>query len=996
DASLNLNFEMKNLTKYRGQDIRMTCDITGNPTPNYYWFRNNVSLANFTDSKRFTILRESYGSRLKIINAQASDSGVYTCKAYNIEGSKETSAVLTVMNASPPPSAGGKGGNDDDDDIGITKDKGDGDFNGRYDKNSLSGHVGDVDDNRKNSEGFCLVYRGSTCSRFVGNMSIYVKSVNDLSDLEESMIAAFALIGGVSPTQMSKKCEPFGIKSMCYFAFPLCDTKTKSPAKARQICRDECERLESDICKDEYLMAKKTSVFTDKKILPICNELKESGTAEGDNCIRIGVNSGVRDSGMEENCYTGNGKNYQGLMSVSNSGLLCNKWTSTSHSELGDHNYCRNPGSGSEDKPWCYTSAGKETCNIPICKHSQHTQGIGEASEDSNKLMYILIPSLTVPLALGILLALICFCQKSHITRSSRPNKQSQPVEMSPLNPKAVSRVREFPMQNIRFLQELGEGAFGKVYKGELVGLYSESSVSKVAVKTLKENALPKVQNDFRREIDLMAELRHPNIVCLLGVSMKKEPMCMLFEYMALGDLHEYLLSHSPHSDVTSAEDDSGAGAGHILEYAEMLHISTQVSAGMEYLASHHFVHRDLAARNILVADGLSVKISDFGLSRDVYSSDYYRVQSKALLPVRWMPPEAILYGKFTTDSDVWAFGVVLWEIFSYGLQPYYGFSNQEVIEMIRSRQILACPEECPARIYGLMVECWHEMPGRRPAFREIHNRLRSWLVEVTATAPWTLSQSQSGHSSSTHQSNQSQPSHHSSTGPSNTTAVTGLTGSSNTSEPSPGGQILYNPQYMPYNNHGTLSPPLPYNIVPQQQQQQHQQQQHQMLPANGANSMHLQQQYKVNLYNGQTGNYYVQYPGGQPAVLNLQSGQIQVPRNTAQSPAPAGGPNGASTIGNAPTKVSPAGSVASSKSSNSASSTNNLGVGVAPRPGMVHAGQNTNNSASQPMNSNYKHLYSGGNSNISTQPPVSIAECNVFNNFPPNGYQDQQRTSNI
>ena len=124
----------------------------------------------------------------------------------------------------------------------------------------------------------------------------------------------------------------------------------------------------------------------------------------------------------------------------------------------------------------------------------------------------------------------------------------------------------------------------------------------------------------------------------------------------------------------------------------------TQVTAGMEYLASHFYIHKDLAARNILVGEQLHVKISDLGLSREIYSSDYYCLQPKTLLPIRWMPPEAISYGKFTTDSDIWSFGVVLWEIFSYGLQPYYGFSNQEVMEMVRKRQLLPCPEDCPPR----------------------------------------------------------------------------------------------------------------------------------------------------------------------------------------------------------------------------------------------------------------------------------------------------------
>lgn len=247
-----------------------------------------------------------------------------------------------------------------------------------------------------------------------------------------------------------------------------------------------------------------------------------------------------------------------------------------------------------------------------------------------------------------------------------------------------------------------------------------------------------KTQQDFQREAELMSDLQHPNIVCLLGVCTKEEPLCMLFEYMPHGDLHEFLVQHSPRCEGTTQ----------VLDLADFLHISRQVAAGMEYLSAHHYVHRDLAARNCLVGESLTVKISDFGLSRDVYSSDYYRVQSKSLLPVRWMPPESILYGRFTTDSDVWSFGVVLWEVFSYGLQPYYGYANQEVIDLVRGRQLLPCPEDCPPHLYALMVECWHEVPNRRPHFRELHARLCSWQALHARSA--SLSTHGSNHTGST------------------------------------------------------------------------------------------------------------------------------------------------------------------------------------------------------------------------------------------------------
>lgn len=274
-------------------------------------------------------------------------------------------------------------------------------------------------------------------------------------------------------------------------------------------------------------------------------------------------------------------------------------------------------------------------------------------------------------------------------------------------------------------MEELGEDRFGKVYKGHLYGTAPGEQTQVVAIKTVKDKDEGALREEFRHEATLRSRLQHPNIVCLLGVVTKEQPMSMIFSFSSHGDLHEFLVMRSPNSDMGSSDDDKTVKS--TLEQADFLHIVTQVAAGMEYLSSHHVVHKDLAARNILVYDKLNVKILDLGLFRDVYSADYYKLMGTALFPIRWMSPEAIMYGKFSTDSDIWSFGVVLWEIFSYGLQPYCGYANQDVMEMVRNRQVLSCPDDCPAWIYTLMLECWNEFPARRPRFKDIHTRLRTW-----------------------------------------------------------------------------------------------------------------------------------------------------------------------------------------------------------------------------------------------------------------------------
>ena len=228
-------------------------------------------------------------------------------------------------------------------------------------------------------------------------------------------------------------------------------------------------------------------------------------------------------------------------------------------------------------------------------------------------------------------------------------------------------RAREFPISAVRFIQEMGDGVFGKVYRGELGGIVG-GVTTLVAVKTLKPGANQQTRGDFQRESELMADMRHPNIVCLLGVVLKDDPQCLIFEHMPQGDLHEFLIMHSPRTDIATSMT-SEVDNDRILDHGDMSYITIQIAAGMEYLSSHHFVHRDLAARNCLVGENLTVKISDFGLSRDIYAADYYRMQTKSLVPIRWMPPESIFFGKFTTESDIWSFGIIMWEIYSYGLQ---------------------------------------------------------------------------------------------------------------------------------------------------------------------------------------------------------------------------------------------------------------------------------------------------------------------------------------
>lgn len=214
--------------------------------------------------------------------------------------------------------------------------------------------------------------------------------------------------------------------------------------------------------------------------------------------------------------------------------------------------------------------------------------------------------------------------------------------------------------------------------------------------------------------------IRHVNISSLIGLCLQPENAfsLMIYEYLNHGDLHEYLIQNRLKS----------------IELIDFLYISVQIVSGMIYLSEKKFLHNDLSTRNIFISEHFDIKITNIARYRRKYQLDYYKLAHR-LLPVRWMSIESLLSGNYSEMSDVWSFGVLLWEMFSYGIQPYHGQTNPEVIEMIRDRRLLTCPMNCPKRIYVLMCSCWEEITDQRPTFIELMRRLRQLEEKSTTTS---------------------------------------------------------------------------------------------------------------------------------------------------------------------------------------------------------------------------------------------------------------------
>ncbi|XP_034467478.1 focal adhesion kinase 1-like isoform X16 [Hippoglossus hippoglossus] len=271
------------------------------------------------------------------------------------------------------------------------------------------------------------------------------------------------------------------------------------------------------------------------------------------------------------------------------------------------------------------------------------------------------------------------------------------------------TRDYEIQRDRIELGRCIGEGQFGDVHQG--VYISPENPALSVAVKTCKNSTSDSVREKFLQEALTMRQFDHPNIVKLMGV-ITENPVWIIMELCTLGELRSFLQVRK-----------------YSLDLATLILYSHQLSTALAYLESKRFVHRDIAARNVLVSTVDCVKLGDFGLSRYMEDSSYYKA-SKGKLPIKWMAPESINFRRFTTASDVWMFGVCMWEILMYGIKPFQGVKNNDVIGRIENGERLAMPPQCPPTLYSLMTKCWSYDPSKRPRFTELKTQLSTILEE--------------------------------------------------------------------------------------------------------------------------------------------------------------------------------------------------------------------------------------------------------------------------
>uniref|UniRef100_A0A8C3SU46 Protein tyrosine kinase 2 n=1 Tax=Chelydra serpentina TaxID=8475 RepID=A0A8C3SU46_CHESE len=298
---------------------------------------------------------------------------------------------------------------------------------------------------------------------------------------------------------------------------------------------------------------------------------------------------------------------------------------------------------------------------------------------------------------------------RSHTVSVSETDDYAEIIDEEDTYTMPSTRDYEIQRERIELGRCIGEGQFGDVHQG--VYMSPENPAMAVAIKTCKNCTSDSVREKFLQEALTMRQFDHPHIVKLIGV-ITENPVWIIMELCTLGELRSFLQVRK-----------------YSLDLASLILYAYQLSTALAYLESKRFVHRDIAARNVLVSSTDCVKLGDFGLSRYMEDSTYYKA-SKGKLPIKWMAPESINFRRFTSASDVWMFGVCMWEILMHGVKPFQGVKNNDVIGRIENGERLPMPPNCPPTLYSLMTKCWAYDPSRRPRFTELKAQLSTILEE--------------------------------------------------------------------------------------------------------------------------------------------------------------------------------------------------------------------------------------------------------------------------
>ncbi|KAL9964729.1 hypothetical protein ACROYT_G028409 [Oculina patagonica] len=307
---------------------------------------------------------------------------------------------------------------------------------------------------------------------------------------------------------------------------------------------------------------------------------------------------------------------------------------------------------------------------------------------------------------------------------STSLNKTHQTISeyMSP-NPAKKLKNWEVSREHVEISKVIGKGAFCQVAKATVMNINGVKGRKTVAVKMLKENAPKTDKKDLLSELELLKILKpHPHVIKLIGCVTESEPLLVLIEYIPYGDLLGYLRKSRGLNDTYFKDPDVKPQTN--LTSQQLIQFAWQIADGMSYLCSSKIIHRDLAARNVLVGEGEKCKVTDFGMARNVHQDDIYTKQSRGRLPVKWTAYEGLLYGTYTTQSDVWSFGVVLYEIFTVGGSPYPGINPREIANKLQKGYRMPKPKHVDDQLYQIMLQCWQENPNDRPTFSKLKDTI--------------------------------------------------------------------------------------------------------------------------------------------------------------------------------------------------------------------------------------------------------------------------------